>query len=461
MLKKILFLFVVLNIGIQTQAEARTTLLPDFTGLVEDTAHAVVNISARHNPSQEQGDLNRNPQQENPLERFFGIPRQSRPQYRESVSGGSGFIISEDGYILTNRHVIHGADEITVKLSDRREFEATVIGEDEASDIALLKVEAKNLPKLVVGDANAIKIGEWVMAIGSPLSFEQTVTKGIISAKGRPIAGQQYIPYIQSDVPINRGNSGGPLINMDGEVIGINTLIFSNTGGYMGLSFSIPIDVAMSVADQLKAGGSVQRGLLGVNIQPITQKMADYLGLKKPQGALVTNVNKGSAAEKAGIQVQDVITKFNGAKVLTSQNLPPMVGAVLPGTKIDLEIVRDGKVKVIKAKLGGLTADDMTASVTETHKNIGLDIGIELANLTDEEKQELELDSGVKVTKILKRNLLRTGLREGAILLEMGKTPIKNVKHFKNLLKDMEKDEPIVLRVQQGGGNSYIVVERD
>lgn len=229
----------------------------------------------------------------------------------------------------------------------------------------------------------------------------------------------------------------------------------------MGLSFSIPIDVAMSVADQLKAGGSVQRGLLGVNIQPITQKMADYLGLKKPQGALVTNVNKGSAAEKAGIQVQDVITKFNGAKVLTSQNLPPMVGAVLPGTKIDLEIVRDGKVKVIKAKLGGLTADDMTASVTETHKNIGLDIGIELANLTDEEKQELELDSGVKVTKILKRNLLRTGLREGAILLEMGKTPIKNVKHFKNLLKDMEKDEPIVLRVQQGGGNSYIVVERD
>ena len=458
MLKKKGFIILVLLTGLVSVGTAKNIVLPDFTHLVDKTANAVVNISARHNPEESLGGQRGNPQMESPLERFFGIP--SQPQNRESVSGGSGFIISNDGYILTNRHVIHGADEITVKLSDRREYDAEIVGEDEASDIALLKVDAKNLPKLSLGDANKAKIGEWVMAIGSPLSFEQTVTKGIISAKGRPIRGQQYIPYIQSDVPINRGNSGGPLINMEGEVIGINTLIFSNTGGYMGLSFSIPIDVAMSVADQLKSGGQVQRGLLGVNIQTVTQNMADYLGLDKPQGALVTNVNNGSSAEKAGVKVQDVITKFNGKNVLTSANLPAMVGAVMPGTKVDLEVVRDGKTKRIQAVLGGLSEELQVGSVS-ANTNDDTGIGFEVLNLTEDEKQEFGVSSGVKVSKINKRSVLRTGLREGAVLLELGKTKIKSVNSFKKLLKALEKDEPIVLRVLQGGGNSYIVIERD
>jgi serine protease Do len=440
-------------------AFSKNVYLPDFTQLVEKTANTVVNISARQNAEESLG--NRQSRRENPLERFFGIPQNPQDSLqRDSVSGGSGFIISEDGYILTNRHVVHGADEIIVRLSDRREFDAELIGEDEASDIALLKVNAKKLPKLDIGDVDTIKIGEWVMAIGSPLSFEQTVTKGIISAKGRPLGGQQYIPYLQSDVPINRGNSGGPLINMDGKVIGVNTLILSNTGGYMGLSFSVPIDVAMSVANQLKSGGTVKRGLLGVNIQLVTQEMADYLGLDKPQGALVTNVNKDSAAEKAGIKVQDVIIKFDGKNVDTSRSLPPLVGAVKPGTKVDVTLIRDGDLKIIKAVLGGLPTDDLEPVSTKS-KNLELELGFEISNLNDEQKDQLEIKYGVLVKDITKRSVLRSGLRTGAVILEMGKTQVKSVKHFKKMLEELEDEEPIVLLVMQGGGNSYIVIERD
>lgn len=440
-------------------SQAEQNHLPDFTDLVEKTGAAVVNITARQNakdvPNTQQ------PRSENPFDRFFGIPQ--RPQYpqgRDSVSGGSGFIISTDGYILTNRHVIHGADEITVTLVDRREYQAELIGEDEASDIALLKVKAENLPILKIGNTRNLKIGEWVMAIGSPLSFEHSVTKGIISAKGRSLRGQQYIPYIQTDVPINRGNSGGPLINMQAEVIGINTLILSNTGGYMGLSFSIPIDVAMSVVQQLKTSGTVKRGLLGVNIQPVTQKMADYLGLKNPRGALVTNVNKGSAAEKAGIQVQDVIVEFNGLLVDTSSSLPPLVGSVQPGTSVDLDIIRDGKSKVIRAVLDGL---DGSESVADNHLNTTnkLELGFEIANLSIEMKEQHDLDSGVIVKKISNRDVQRAGLQVNDVIVKMGKAEVENVNQFKKQLQKLEKGEPIVLLVKQAGVNRFIVIERD
>ena len=449
---------------------AKGTTLPDFTSLVDQTGPSVVNITARKNAKEKTG-LSQLPRGVNPFGRLFGNPRDPRdprnqqqiPQGRDSVAGGSGFIISKDGYILTNRHVVHDADEITVKLVDRREFHAELIGEDEASDIALLKVESDDLPVLKIGDTKAAKIGEWVMAIGSPLSFEHSVTKGIISAKGRSLGRQQYIPYIQTDVPINPGNSGGPLINMDGEVIGINTLILSNTGGYMGLSFSIPIDVAMSVVEQLKASGTVKRGLLGVNIQPVTQKMADYLGLKTPQGALVTNVNEDSAAEKSGIQVQDVIVKFNGADVETSNSLPPLVGSVKPGSKVQVEVVRDGKYKTIYAVLGGLDGTEAVLASSAQSQSLAhkLNIGFDVENLNSDEKEQLGLDAGIIVKSIDNRSVQRAGLLINDVIIKLGKTKIKNVSQFKKELDKLEKNEPVVLLVNQGGVNRFIVIERE
>ncbi len=449
----------VLLITLSQLSFANSIVLPDFTSLVEKTGAAVVNITARQN-AEESLNRNQTPQTPHPLERFFGIPHGQSPQERDSVSGGSGFIISSDGYILTNRHVIHDADEITVRLVDRREYEAELIGEDEASDIALLKVDANDLPVLNVGDTRNLKIGEWVMAIGSPLSFEHSVTKGIISAKGRSLGRQQYIPYIQTDVPINRGNSGGPLINMDAEVIGINTIIISNTGGYMGLSFSIPIDVAMSVVEQLKTSGIVKRGLLGVNIQPINQQMADYLGLEKPQGALVTNINKGSAAEKAGFEVQDVIVKFNGLDVATSSSLPPMVGTIQPGTSVSVEIVRDGDYKTIQAVLGGLDNDEL-ADENDPTTSKNLEIGFEIASLSDNLKQQLGVESGVIVKSVSSRKVQRAGLRVEDIILQINKVSVESVKQFKKQLKNVKDNSPIVLLVKQAGANRFIVIEQD
>ncbi len=450
---QVVILLIFANISV-----AKQVLLPNFTDLVKQTGDAVVNITVRHN-AKEINNYQNMPRSNDPLERFFGIPRQ-QPRNRDSYAGGSGFVISSDGYILTNRHVVHDADEITVRFVDRREFSAKLIGEDEASDIALIKVEAENLPALKIGNAKKAEIGQWVMAIGSPMSFEHSVTKGIISAKGRSFGRQQYVPYIQTDVPINPGNSGGPLINMNGEVIGVNTLIISNTGGYMGLSFSIPIDVAMGVVKQLKTTGTVKRGLLGVIIQPVSQKLADALGLDKPQGALVTSVNKDSAAEKAGIEVQDVIVEFNGVTVDTSSSLPPLVGSVPPNTKVDVVVVRDGKRKTFKVKLDGLDADEV-ATLDNSGASKTLSLGFEIANLTDDIKQQLEVEHGVIVKDISNRDVQRAGLKVNDVILKLGKTKIKSVKQFKNELKKLEKNEPIVLLVKQNGTNRFIVIERN
>ncbi|MFK8011020.1 MAG: Do family serine endopeptidase [Marinicellaceae bacterium] len=445
-------IFGILVLAISTLSHAKQVYLPDFTTLVEKTGPAVVNIMATTNAS-ESGQQSPYGSQ---LERFFGLPQQ--PQ-QDRQAGGSGFIISEDGYVLTNRHVIYGADEITVKLIDKREFKAELIGEDEASDIALLKLDADDLPILKIGESKKSKIGEWVMAIGSPLSYENSVTKGIISAKGRKFNRQNYVPYIQTDVPINRGNSGGPLINMDAEVIGINTLILSSTGGYMGLSFSVPIDVAMSVVEQLKSSGTVKRGLLGVNIQQVSPQMAEYLGLDRPKGALVTNVNEGSAAAEAGIKVQDVIVKFNGETVESSELLPPMVGLVKPGTKVMLDVLRDGDSKVIYAVLDGLENSNVIAASTEP-KSEKLEVGFEVADLSEDEKEQLDLEMGVYVKEVNNRKVTKAGLNPGDIIVSMSKVKVKNVKHFKELLNNLEEDEPIVLLIKQGAGNRFIVIER-
>lgn len=430
--------------------------LPDFTQLVKESAPAVVNIRARENADQTAQGQNM-PNDE--LFRFFGIPNPGNPPNRDRVSGGTGFIISADGYILTNRHVVDGADKITVTMKDRRELDAEIIGEDEASDVAVLKVDAKNLPTLKLGSVNDLEIGEWVMAIGSPLSFENSVTKGIVSAKGRQIRGQQYIPYIQSDVPINRGNSGGPLINMAGEVVAINTLIFSNTGGYMGISFSIPIDVAMNVADQLRQNGVVKRGLLGVGIENVTQKMADYMAMKTPKGALVNQVSEGSAAEKAGIKVGDVIIRFNGQDISTAETLPPIVGLVQPNTKVNLEVFRDGKVKRLTTELDAL--DETVAGLdSEDQDSVQAGIGFSVSKLSEQDKNRTGEDKGVIVSDISDREVQRAQLRVGDVIKEVNKQPIENLSDFSDAIDALKEGQPLVLLVKQGPANRFIVIER-
>jgi serine protease Do len=420
--------------------------LPDFTELVEKTGDAVVNIEA-HTEAQMPATVI-------PVDPYHRRVIPARPQDRVSV--GTGFIISPDGFVLTNRHVVHGATRILVRLPDHRELTAELVGEDEPSDIALLKLDAENLPTLKMGDSDKLKIGEWVMAIGSPLSFEHSVTKGIVSAKGRSMRGQQYVPYIQTDVPINRGNSGGPLINMDGEVVGINTLILSNTGGYMGLSFSIPIEVAASVAEQLKQHGRVERGLLGVGIEPVTQKMADYLKMKTPHGALVNHVAKGSAADKAGIKVQDVIVQLDDEKIDTASDLPPLVGERAPGTSVVLVVYRDGREKQLTATLDSVTGSGSQSAAGFTPANLGFSV----ANLDARQRQESGLSGGVVVREVKNPQVQRSGLREGDIILKVGKQPIDNVKQFSRRIRQLAAGEPLVMLINRNGANRFIVIER-
>jgi len=420
--------------------------LPDFTELVEKTGDAVVNIEA-HTEGQ-------TPAQVVPVDPYHRRVIPPMPQDRVSI--GTGFIISPDGYVLTNRHVVNGATRIIVRLPDHREMEAELIGQDEPSDIALLKLDAKNLPSLKMGDSDKLKIGEWVMAIGSPLSFEHSVTKGIVSAKGRSMRGQQYVPYIQTDVPINRGNSGGPLINMDGEVVGINTLILSNTGGYMGLSFSIPIEVAASVAEQLKTHGTVERGLLGVGIEPVSQKMADYLRMKTPHGALVNHVAKGSAAEKAGIKVQDVIVRVDDEPVGSASDLPPLVGARAPGTTVQLVVYRDGKEKNLTAVLDSVTGQQVSGGKAFSPANLGFSV----ANLDESTRQKTGIAAGVMVKEVKDPGVQRSGLRTGDIILKVGKQPVKNIRQFGRQIRQLSAGEPLVLLISRNGANRFIVIER-
>ena len=339
MLKRLL-LAVLLVVPIAAAAQ-----LPDFTELVEKQGPAVVNISttqAARNPLLPQGP---SPQEDDPFyeffRRFMPQPGPGAPREFQSQSLGSGFIISQDGYILTNAHVVETADEITVKLTDKREFKAKVIGADRRTDIALIKIDATGLPAVKVGDPGRLRVGEWVLAIGSPFGFENTVTAGIVSAKGRSLPQENYVPFIQTDVAVNPGNSGGPLFNLRGEVVGINSQIYSRTGGFMGLSFAIPIDVANDIAQQLRTTGKVSRGRIGVVIQPVTKELADGFGLPRPQGALVNSVEKGGPAEKAGVEPGDVILRFDGKPVASSEDLPRIVGATKPGSKVTMQLWRN------------------------------------------------------------------------------------------------------------------------
>ncbi|HZV23407.1 MAG TPA: DegQ family serine endoprotease [Luteimonas sp.] len=449
--------------------------LPDFTNLVDQVGPGVVNVKAQMGGGQNaQADAQAPDEDDIPefFRRFFGpdmpMPGPQGPQQGpRGVSMGTGFIISGDGYILTNRHVIDGADTVTVRLSDRREFTAKVVGSDEQSDVALLKINATGLPTLRLGDSNKLRPGQWVVAIGSPFGLDHSVTAGIVSAVGRsnPYADQRYVPFIQTDVAINRGNSGGPLLNTRGEVVGINSQIFSNSGGYMGVSFAIPIDVAMSAVKQLKATGRVSRGQIGVAVESITSDKARGLHLPDSRGALINTVAPGSPAEKAGLQPGDVIRSFNGVEINDSSDLPPLVGALPPGTHSKLTVMRDGKPREFDLTLTQLqdgVANAMPVpgmpgpSAAGTANALGL-VGQPL-DADDRRQLGLKSNEGVGIARVDGLAARDAGLQPGDVVLSVGRTPVDSPAALDRQLRDVKAGDTVMLLVMRGNARQYVAI---
>lgn len=455
-------------------ATALASRLPDFTDLAKENSPAVVNISTSQtvasngHPGLPPGftipDLPEDSPFNDFLHRFFGEQGGAGPEGvpdHEVQSLGSGFIISADGYILTNHHVITKADTILVRLNDRRSFDAKVIGSDEASDVALLKIDAKDLPTVKIGKSSELEVGEWVLAIGSPFGFDHTVTQGIVSAKGRSLPSDNYVPFIQTDVAINPGNSGGPLFDMDGEVVGINSQIYSQTGGFMGLSFAIPMELAMNVVDQLRTNGKVSRGYLGVLIQDVTRELADTFGLDHPRGALVAEVVPDSPAEAAGIQVGDVILSFNGKELLKSSELPPMVGFSKANEKATLRILRNGKTKTLVVKLGELPAEAKMASHAKP-KSIKADrLGLVVTDPTDVERKRLDLgdSQGVLVSGVQKGAAKSAGIRKGDFIMMINGQKVKDAKQFEKLVDSLPAGKTVAVLVRREGGPSFLALK--
>ncbi len=449
---------------------AKVTGLPDFTELVDKAGPAVVNIrvtqfgtrrsrNAEENDSQGGGPDGNHPEIPDFFKRYFNVPNDPRGGQPDRTGAGSGFLYSKDGYIMTNHHVIENADEIIVRMADRREFEAKLIGSDEASDIAVLKIDTDDdLPFLHLGDSESVKAGQWVAAIGSPFNFEQSVTAGIVSAKGRSNRAQQYVPFIQTDVAINRGNSGGPLLNMDGEVIGINSWILSSSGGYIGLSFSIPIEVAASTAKQLRESGKVERGLLGVVVGAVTREMAEALELDRPVGALVNDVTPDSAAARAGIEPGDVILAFNDAPVETWNDLPPLVGSNPPGTKATVLVSRSGKEKTFDVTLDALDGDaSETVADARGASEAGNILGLVVEDISSDRRRELgDPEGGVVITAIESDDAWRVGIRPGDVVLMINNQEIKNLDDFDALVEGIEPNRAVALRVWRNGTASFI-----
>lgn len=443
-------------------AAAPGVLLPDFTTLAEKEGPAVVNISTtqtlrgRTIPFPLPPDIS----PDDPIFEFFHhfFPPGGIPQNRQSQSLGSGFIISQDGYILTNAHVIDDADEVTVKLTDKREFKAKVIGADRRTDVAMVKIDAKGLPKVDIGSPSALKVGEWVVAIGSPFGFDNSVTADIVSAKGRSLPDENYVPFIQTDVPINPGNSGGPLFNLKGEVVGINSQIYSRTGGYMGLSFAIPIDVAMNVADQLKTHGKVSRGRLGVNIQEVSRNLADSFGLSKASGALVAGVEKGSPADKGGMEPGDVILKYNGKTVDRSAELPLLVAATKPGTTVRVDVWRKGKLQELSVTVGEMSGDAIAARSEAAGSSNRL--GLTLRDLNAEQRMRLGVKHGVLVQNA-QGPAAHAGITAGDVILAVKNTSVSSVAQFESLLSDYRSGQTAALLVKRGDNTLYVPLKLD
>ena len=428
--------------------------LPDFRPLVQRYGPAVVNVSVSANVRTSAGpNLPPGLDEDNPLFRHFGVPMV--PGNAPPMQGeGSGFIVSADGTILTNAHVVDGARKVTVKLTDHREFEARVLGVDTKSDVAVLKIEATGLPVVTLGDPRTLEVGEWVVAIGSPFGFENTVTAGIVSAKGRSLPDDTYVPFIQTDVAVNPGNSGGPLFNLRGEVVGINSQIYSRSGGYQGVSFAIPIDVAMNVGRQLQASGHVTRGRLGVGIQDVDQALAESFGLDVPRGALVSNVEKGGPAEKAGLKEGDVILAFDGQAIDSAGQLPSAVAATDPGKTVTLQVWRDRTRRDFDVQLGTTTDENLVAA-SDDGSGAGR-LGMMVRPLSPEERGEANLDSGLVVANV-DGAAAEAGMRPGDIVIAANGTPVKSVEQLRSVVSDAKNH--VALLVQRGDARIFVPVE--
>jgi serine protease Do len=452
-------------------AQTQSRGLPDFTELVEQVGPSVVNIRTLERVSAR--DADGSGMDEDMLEFFrrFGLPvppnvprqtpRQGRPQQEEQPRGvGSGFILTSDGYIMTNAHVVDGADEVIVTLPDKREFKARIVGADRRTDVAVVKIEAAGLPAVKIGDVSRLKVGEWVVAIGSPFGLENTVTAGIVSAKQRDTG--DYLPLIQTDVAINPGNSGGPLINMRGEVVGINSQIYSRSGGYMGIAFAIPIDEAIRVSDQLRATGRVTRGRIGVQIDQVTKEVAEAIGLGKPQGALVRSVEAGSPAEKAGVEAGDIIIRLDGKTIEKANELPRLVGSLKPGTRSMLTVFRRGATKDLPVTIGEFETERPQARKEPAREDrprtaAAAALGLTVSDLSEAQKKELKIRGGVRVDAA-DGVAARAGLREGDVLLAVANVEIANVREFEALVAKLDKSKPVHVLFRRGEWAQYAVI---
>ena len=458
-----------------TQAQAQSAPvvrgLPDFTELVDVVGPSVVNIRTLEKVDT---DSSSDGPDEDMLEFFrrFGIPVPNMPRRRGQRPGGSpqeqprgvgsGFILTSDGYVMTNAHVVDGADEVMVTLTDKREFKAKIIGADKRSDVAVVKIDATGLPAVKIGDVSRLKVGEWVMAIGSPFGLDNTVTAGIVSAKQRDTG--DYLPFIQTDVAINPGNSGGPLINMRGEVVGINSQIYSRSGGFMGISFAIPVDEAMRVSDQLRASGRVSRGRIGVQIEPVTKDIADSMGLAKPQGALVRGVEMGSPAQKAGIEAGDVITRYDGKAVEKFSDLPRMVGNTKPGTKTTVTVLHRGNSRDLTITIAEVQPDEGVAVKDEGSKShadkpskIAQQWGLVVQALPADEAKELRIKGGVKVVSV-DGPAARAGLKAGDVIFALSNTDVGTVNEFEGLLSKADTKKPLSVMFRRGDWAQYTLI---
>lgn len=442
--------------------------LPDFTELAEKQGPAVVNISITSVVHGTGIGFPGMPNDENLQEflRRFGIPGmpgmpgQDGGQDYKSQSLGSGFIISADGYILTNAHVVNEADEVLVKLYDKREFKAKIIGADKRTDVALIKIEATGLPKVTIGDPNALKVGEWVAAIGSPFGLENTMTAGIVSAKGRALPQENYVPFIQTDVAINPGNSGGPLFNLRGEVVGVNSQIYSKSGGSMGLSFSIPIDVAIDISNQLKANGRIARGWLGIGIQEVTKELAESFGLKQTNGALIAGVEKNSPADKGGLEAGDIILKFDGKPITTSSDLPRVVAATKPGKVVPVEVVRKGANKTLQLGVGEMPNEQGEAPAVskEPVKPEANKVGLTLRELTPQQKKKLNGKNGLLVVES-SGLAAQAGIRRGDVILGLNNNESQSVDLFNKQINAVPSGKTIAVLVQRGENTLYVPIK--
>jgi len=438
---------------------ASSAQLPEFTQLVKQISPAVVNISAQRTTREPRGDRFDEREMPELFRRFFRD--NPHPQPRERPSLGSGFIISADGYILTNNHVVENADEIIVSLQDRRERVAKVVGADTLSDLALLKIDASDLPGVKFGSSEKLQVGEWVLAIGSPFGFEYSVTAGIVSAKGRslPDANQNYVPFIQTDVAINPGNSGGPLFNLNGEVVGINSQIFTRSGGFMGLSFAIPIDVALDVVQQLKEKGSVSRGWLGVLIQRVDRDLAESFGLDRPSGALVSQVYSDSPAEDAGLREGDIIIEFNGVKIDLSADLPHVVGRTKANSKVPIVIVREGQKTSMEVVVGQLPDSNRPNEIGSSGSESGDRLGLVVEELTDEDKDRRGVKDGVVVDNVLEGPAGKAGLRKGDVITMLDRQWIKSLRQFNEIVENLAVNVAVPIRIVRNQSPVFLVIK--